>query len=192
MSDFVVFGSDIGKSNCVLSEFKGMDNTFPLTAGIPIKESLKSNLSFRMHEDWPNHTTMADSLTNTNMVVVASERLASFFFKQQVPNIEIIPITILDHSGAACSKSYKIIHPINALDALDLNGVNVTHSFILADEIESIDVIKLDNSKIPEQVQIFRCKNLANFVFVRKPFARSISEAGFSGIKWRELSEVSL
>jgi hypothetical protein len=41
-------------------------------------------------------------------------------------------------------------------------------------------------------VHVFRCKNLANFIFVRRALADEIDRAGFTGARWRELADVSL
>jgi len=192
MSNFVIFDVEMKDYDCVLTDFKGLANTFPLTAGAPLQDSFPDDASFAMSPDFPNNTNTPDCLKNTNMVMVASENLVNYLRKMKVPNVEFLPVSILDHRSKPINSKYAIVHPIEPLDVLDLERSVVEFSFILPDEIDSISSITLKESLVSPSSVMFRCARLANFIFVRREFATKITEAGFSGFVWRELEDCRL
>ena len=187
MSKFVVWMNEVGDYDCVLTDFEGLDNTFPLLAGTPLQETFPADARFSMNPDLPNNMLTPDSVQNTNMVIVASERLAGFFREQKVPYVEYLPVTIFDHKGKPIDGEFQIIHPVEPVDGLDLTDCEVEYSFILPDQIESLRPLKLKEDDIPEDRVFFRCRGFADRIFVRRSLAEAITQAGFTGIKWREL-----
>lgn len=191
MSNYVIWYNRQRNNECTLRDFVGMDNTFPLTAGLSLEASFPDDSSFAMDADEPTKFGLTDSLSNTNQVIVASEALSEFFKKNAVPSVEYLPTKIIDHKGRLLKDKYFILHPINPVDCLNLDGVEVEYSLILPDQIDALDRIVLHEDKIPSDRVFFRCLNFSDVILVKRSFADAISAAGFTGFKWRELSEYS-
>ncbi len=173
----------------MLRDFVGLRNTFPLTAGESMKEIFPDDTTFSMDPDEPTKMKLTDSLSNTNRVIIASQRLADFFRRNEVVKVEYLPTKVLDHKNRPISESYEILHPIDPVDCLNLEGVKADYSPILPDQIKRLDRIVLFEDKIPSDRVFFRCLNFSSVILVKRGFADLITAAGFTGFKWRELSE---
>lgn len=189
MSNYVIWYNRQRNNECSLRDFVGLDNTFPLTAGMSLADSFPEDSSFAMDADEPTKIALTDSLSNTNRVIVASEALTDFFRKSAVPKVEYLPTKIIDHKNRVLEEKYFILHPIDSVDCLNLDGVKVEFSLILPDQINNLNRIVLFEDKIPPDRMFFRCLNFSKVILVKRSFADAISAAGFKGFKWRELSE---
>ena len=151
-SNYVIWHNRSRKNECQLRDFVGLDNTFPLTSGASLRDHFPNDTTFAMDADQPTHSKLTDSLGNTNRVIVASRRLADFFRQQGVPKVEYLPTTILNHKNRPIDEAYEIVHPVEPVDCLNLDGVAVRYSMILPNKIDELDRIVLFEDKIPAEI----------------------------------------
>ena len=189
MSDYVIWKNVQRKNETCLRDFKGLDKTFPLLVGRSLKDTFPDNVTFSMDADEPNRMLLTDSPTNTSLVVVGSERLAKFFQDNNVPAVEYLPVAILNHKEKPIKEPYFILHPIDPIDCLNLQGVKVQYSKILPDKINRLDRVVLFEDNIPPEIVYFRCKALDLIIVVKRTFAEALSATGFTGFEWKELEE---
>ncbi|MCA9127968.1 MAG: hypothetical protein KDB22_12820 [Planctomycetales bacterium] len=189
MSDFLIWSNNPQGYDCSLTDFQGMEKTFPLLAGAPLAEEFPSDASFRMEPEDPQNTRLTDSLANTNAVVVGSQKLVDFFSEHKVPEVEFLPVTVFDHKGKPVATPYSIIHPIHPIDCLDLENSQPRYSKILPDQINKVESLVLLEDKIPEDRVFFRCLNFYRVIIARRSFAEQIKAAGMTGVDWTELTD---
>jgi hypothetical protein len=71
-----------------------------------------------MDPSFPKDIDLADSLDGTTFVIV-SDAVRSFLDSAAVPQIETLPIKIIDHKGRVASDAYYILNPLAAVDCID-------------------------------------------------------------------------
>lgn len=191
MSNYVIWSDTTGNYECSLTDFRGLDKTFPLVAGRTLAATFPADASFSMDPADPDNTLLSDSLSNTNRVIVASQRLTDFFKESEVPCLEYLPVTIYDHKGKTIDERYTILHPVDPVDCLLLDGVEVEYSRILKEQISDLDKILLDEERIPTDRVFFRCLNFNKVILVSRNFSKAISQSSFTGFEWLELNEYS-
>jgi hypothetical protein len=132
---------------------------------------------------------MTDNLINTRTLIVASLKLKNFLETRQLPKVEYLPITILDHKGRPASRDYFIIHPIEPVDCLDVSQCGAQRSSIDPETIQWLDRLVIDEGKIDPSRDMFRLKFFYDVILVRRELAAAIDAEGLTGIRWIELSD---
>ena len=65
----------------------------------------------------------------------------------------------------------------------------VTWSKIDDDAISEVEKLVLDESRIGDR-KLFRINNYFNIVLVRRDLAKAIDDAGFEGMRWKEIEDL--
>ena len=191
MSNYVIWKNIRVPNACSLTDFEALDNTFPLWEGTPLQDSFPSNASFHMRPDDPDDMLLTDSLENTEMIIVGSQRLVDFFREYPVANVEYLPVVVYDHKGKRVKQKYHIIHPIHAVDCLDRQKSGVTYSPILKTMIDSVERFVLQEDKIPADRAFFRCQDFFDDTLVRRDFTEALDKENFSGWSWLDVDDYS-
>lgn len=174
---------------CVLGDLAGLEDDYRLNDGTPLAEGFPTDVAFHMHPDYPNDILLTDSLLNSNLLIVGHQRLADFLKQRNIPELEFLPVGIIDHKGRKSAENYFVIHPTHPIDCLDKANSIFSNSFILPENISSIDRLALDESRIPKDRQVFRLKGFWNIALFRRDLAADLDREGFSGLGWLEISD---
>jgi hypothetical protein len=187
--NYVIWKYDHVEGACSLLEPTGIDSMVPLKEGEPIASGISgSGLSSAMNPESPDDLMLLDNVHNTDGILVASPRLRAFLGERNLADVEYLPISILDHKGRVAAPDYFVIHPVAPVDAIDADASLCKMSRIKKDRIQSMKKLALRPDAIPADRKLFRLKGLWNVALVSRPVADAISAAGFSGIRWLELS----
>ena len=185
MQDYVVWAhSNKVKHSCVLDRLVGVKKKFELIEGIPQTSTFPENAHFTMSADFPNNTVFTDSLINTYMVIVASERLKKFFESRNTKFLEYLPVRIIDHKGKPVNREYFILNPILPVDCLDNEKSNVKWSEIVEGDIRSVQRIILDPTRIDPDRELFRLHRYFDPILVRRDVAEAIDRDKLTGMRW--------
>ncbi len=185
-SEYVRWKSAPDQRHCVVDALVGLDDAFALTHGG--KLAPRAPVQARLHPDWPQ-ACPHDNVANVLGLIVASDRLAAWFRTHGIAHIEPVPVTLVDQRGTAIPGPHWLLHTVDGLDALDLDGAFVEHSFIVPDEIESVLPLRLKAEAIPSDQPVFRCKHFTE-IFVRRDIANALVAEGFTGLHWAELDDL--
>lgn len=172
-----------------LADLAGFDDDWELVEGEPLVDSFPDNVTLKMNPDLPNDTVLVDNLINPFRIIVGSATFKSVLEEQKLEKLEFLPITILDHKKRKIKEKYFILHPIEPVHCIDFDKSVVTWSKIQDDAINSVEKLVLDESKIGGR-RIFRLNNFFNIVLVERELMQIVSDAGITGIWWRDLSEI--
>ena len=91
--------------------------------------------------------------------------------------------------GKPFKEVYFIVHPVEPVECLDLKKSGAKIDKFNKDVIESVKKLVLDKKRIDPKRELFRAKRFYDVIFVRRELAESLDEAGFSGLRWIELSD---
>ncbi len=189
-SNFVVWGEDVSSGYCVLGYIEEFEDDWKLTNGTSLAAEWPDDVTLQMDPDFKKQIKLSDHLCNPCRVIIASPALRQFLEEQAVPNLEFLPVRILNHKGKVASDDYVIVNLHAVQDCLDLDASGVTWNEINPDYIIGFEQLVLDESRIDEEATLFRAKHYADQMFVRRDFAEAVSESGLTGIEFYELSDL--
>lgn len=190
-SNYVIWDVSLDQSEnfCVLDGIGNVEKSFELTKGVPRLHNFTDFAIFSMDPEYPKSIALADNVYNVNDLIIASKQLKEFIEDRTPKHIEYLPATIYNHKERIASDTYYIIHPVHLQDALDIEKCDCTWSEILQDKISSIENLVVDEGCIDPKVIIFRLKYFYRPIFISRDLSEEITAAGFTGIRWIELSD---
>ncbi|GAA5182349.1 hypothetical protein GCM10025771_31430 [Niveibacterium umoris] len=188
MSNYLIWKYESYPGSCVLKDMTGLDMTYRLNDGTPLAFGFPSNVSIHMNPDYPDDLVLGDSLRNSDMLIIASARLKDILAARQIPKLEFLPVSIIDHKGSIASSDYAVIHPVDPVDCLDREKSIYETGFLDPDAIGDISKLVLDEALIPPDRQIFRLAGYWDLNFARRDLAEALTAAGLTGIRFIELS----
>jgi hypothetical protein len=186
---YMLLDGDSGSLFCELDFIENFEDTHKLYKGWPLAGEWPGNVLFRMDPTSKKQIKLSDHLVNHNNVIVASSKLQQFVLGSGVPNIEILPIKIIDHKKRVASKEYAIIHLVTTQDCINTKISKVTWNDINPEQVLSMERLVIDEEKVDKKSVLFRAKGLVNQIFVRRDFANKLQEGGYTGLRFWELSD---
>ncbi len=190
MSNYLIWKYKSVPHACVLGELSGLEDDFRLNKGIPLERDFHEDVAFHMHPDFPNDLLLVDNLLNSDMVIVAHQRLKDLLQARNILHLEYLPVNIIDHKNRKISsQQYYIIHAINPVDCIDGDQSVFTRSLINRENIASFEQLVIDEARIPADRQIFRLKGFWKIILIRRDLAEELDKEGFSGLGWLELAD---
>ena len=103
-----------------------------------------------------------------------------------MPDVEYLPVSIVDHRGRIASPDYCIVNPINPVDCLDADKSGADWSELNEGTIDSIAKLVITEEKVPPARQLFRMKYFYDLILIRRELAEAINGSGATGIRWIE------
>jgi len=174
----------------VLQDFVGVSEKYPLHDGQPLLAGFATDAAFHMHPDFPNHLLLQDSVLNSDMCIVVSERLKRAVEALAPPRVEYLPVAIVDHKRRKVAEPFFIVHPTDPVDCIDRDASGAEMDEIVdPDAIESVQQMVLDPARIPADRPVFRLKGYWGVVVVRRDWAQALAVERFTGVRWLELDQ---
>lgn len=190
MSDYVLWQHDTSLKNAIsINRIANFENEFRLHEGIPLSGDFPEDVQLRMHPDRPRNTIPTDSLFNTDRVVLASPRLTEFLKEYGLKEVEYLQATVVDVKGKPTKDPYFIVNTLKNVDCLDRDASGVTYSVVVPEDIDEVERIVLDESRIDASRELFRLANYADHYFASRKLAEAVREKGFTGIRFTELED---
>ena len=185
-----VWAAKIEADAAVLVDFEGFEKSHELRKGVSHADDFPSGVTFKMDARKPTHTLLVDNVKNTQNVVIISEKLKVFIENQALIDVELLPITVLDHKGRSVDDTCYIFHPIKNLDCIDIDKSVPKWGDIDKTLIKGVKQLVIDPALVPEDKQFFRPQHYTARPLVTKALADAILQAGFTGVQFTPISDV--
>lgn len=189
MSDYVIWKHDFVDNATKLTKSTGLDDVFKLHEGQSIKDLGTESISFSMDPETPANMLLTDSLNNQYYLYVVSEKIKSILSDLALDYLEIEPITVINHKQRNIEEQYFLIQATGVVDCIDQDKSDIEFCPIEVTDIEEIDLLVLDETKIPADKPLFLLKHFGYNMVVRRDVADAISASGATGILWKEINE---
>lgn len=157
-----------------------------LMNGVSLAAAFPPNARMAMPADRPNDTVLPDNVYNTDMLIVASQRLKTFLEQRKLPEVEYLPVAVLNHKGDPVGDPFFIVHPLSPLDCVDESQSSFDRSDIDG-SYEEFEHMVIDPDRVPPERALFRIKGYWDATLVRRPLAEALLAAGFTGLSFAEL-----
>lgn len=186
---YVVWTRDVVRGAVALDALTGFEDDYLLPNGVPLAETFPKDVRLAMNPDKPKNLLFIDVLFNPHRLLVVSERMADFIAARQPPEVEVLPVGIVDHRGRLAKPVYRIVHPIRPVDCLDEAASVPRRLAVNPERIERVEQLVLDPSRIDPSRLIFRVKGFNAAVLVRSDLAADLEARGFSGVTFTPIDE---
>tara|TARA_R110002167_G_scaffold55802_10_gene158462 strand:+ start:5017 stop:5595 length:579 start_codon:yes stop_codon:yes gene_type:complete len=185
---FTIWNFDDVPNAYVPKKLLNVEKKLPFLMGRSFADDMPNNLQFSADPDYPNDLLMLDSFGNTQGVIPISPKLKAFLEEKEIPNLEFIPVDMLDHKDRVIAQ-YFLLHSTEVIDAIDKTQTKLKVNKLNEEMYNSVKNLVLLDESIPADIQIFRVKGLYNATCINKSLASEIDDKGFTGIYWQETSE---
>jgi len=187
--DYVILHGPMRTAFCVVDFIEGFADDYKLMRGHAVSAEWPRNVRFRMSPDFKQRSALSDNIVNSNKFLVASQRLQDFLVGQGVPDIELLPVAIVNHKKKAEPAPYAIVNPIGTQDCVDRTASELVMNTINPAYISIVKRLVIDARRIDPAAQLFRGRGLGTIVFFRRDLADKLLAAGFTGIEFLEIAK---
>jgi hypothetical protein len=183
-ADFLLWSHRRVPNGCKLMGLENDKARFKIDKGTSRATDFPSDACYKMNPEFPDNTRVTDLLENRSAQILVSERVADFLAARELPNVEYLPVAILDHRDRRVPGKFVIVHPVGSIDLLDLDACQVTADFT-GKSIEKFErfVVRPDVTALPE---LFRITKMSHYLAVQRGLAEALLAAGFTGMGFLE------
>lgn len=171
-----------------------VDDDFRLTRAVALADDWPTDATFRMNPSYPRDVKLADAIHSQggSGVPVVSPRLREAIKAFAPPDVEFLPVTILDHKGRVASDEYVIANPTRLVDCIDQQASQIDWNPIDPELIANVVGLVLDPAKVDADAVLFRPTYLPTRVVLRGDLAEALTAGGFTGLRLLEPAQLGL
>lgn len=169
-----------------LGPIQNVEDDYELVRGVP-QEDFPSDASFEMDEDFG--VRLDDVVPCLGRLMVISDRLRAFLEDEDLPNTQMLPVTIHDLKGRALDTPFFVFHQTHLVDALDLEASEVEANAINPAIISHATRIALRQDALDPETRVFRLAKYPMPIWFESGLAERVLEAGFTGIAFGEVED---
>lgn len=159
---------------------------YQLIKGISRARDWPADVQFRFSDEQPEGLMLTDFIENSFGWIVCSARLARIVEQFAGGEVELLPVSILNHKGRVASDDYFIANPLRLIRAVDrANSVFVPDPND-PDLVFEFSSLALDASALAALPGIFRLGEEYMTILVRADLARAALDAGVTGVRFLE------
>jgi hypothetical protein len=127
-------------------------------------------------------TKLCDFISNVASWLIVSERVRAILAAEPNPS-EVYPLKVLDLKGRPIKAPYFFVHPVGAVDCVDLKKSEYRRSAMEPSRIASVQRVVLHQRKIPPDRTIFRLKEFPVTLIIRSDLLGKLKAAEVKGIQ---------
>lgn len=186
--NYLIWDNDYEEGFCVIKKPKGIEKQHRLYQGISLDHDWPTEVVCHMNPKYPKDIQLSDSLYGANILVLSKD-LKELLTKENVKNVEFLPVSIINHKERVASDTYFILNPFPVIDVIDIDASQVEWNDIDEGLIDSCEQLVLKTDAIPKDLQIFRPKYLSFIILIIEKLADKLVAANFTGLVFREPKE---
>jgi hypothetical protein len=189
-ANYVFWRPLAGDKFCSVGALLGVPDAFEVTRGVSREGGFPADAHFEMNPRFPDQVALPDGLVNLDRLVVVSPTLRDFLADQvlaQLAQVELLPVTILNHKRRDSGAPYAIVNPLTIVDVIDVGASSLEWNSIDPTLICTCDQLVLKDGGVPGDPLLFRPKFLETRVLLRRDLADAIRAKGFTGISFVEI-----
>ncbi len=191
MSDFkyYIHGLNIDEKLGTIEFLPGVENDYKLTEGTRMEGDFPPSVELSIAPDSGN--IISDFVDNIDSLIIPSEEAKALLVKEGLTEeyVEYLPFTLKNKNGRVVdSTNYYIANLLRAVDCLDREKSD--YASTNSGEIVVVRTLYLDETKIPDDANLFRLGECPEIIIIRSDLMKSIEAAGFTGISVLEQGKI--
>jgi hypothetical protein len=169
------------KGACAVEHLSERESVWDLSIGQSQAAAWPKKVSFRMSADHPKDVALIDYISNRESSLLVSPRFRDFFQEQQLPELEFLPVAILDHKGRVASDQYSIVNCLRIVDCVDQQN-----SAFRWDGLDPPSMVArkvaLNPESLGEDDRMIRPKFVPGKILLSEDLVQAINAGNFSGV----------
>jgi hypothetical protein len=187
---FLRFEPALTNESAHFGHIQGFEDTFRLRKAQPVGDAFPADATYVMSPDFPDNLVVEDAVSTLDSEIVVSPRARAVFEAHGVEDqIEWLEVGLVNHKGRTEPERYAIANVLRHADAVDLEASAFMRNFINPSLMMNVTDLVIDESKIPDDVSVFRLSALPRLVGIRRDLAEAILAAGLTGFAFLRLSD---
>ncbi|PAP75736.1 imm11 family protein [Rubrivirga marina] len=171
----------------VLGPIQEVERAFQLSRGVPRLEGWPSDAHFEMDDEFG--IRLDDVMKCLGSLLVVSDTLRQFLEAEEVPDTEMLPVTLIDLKGRPVEAPYYVVHSTHLPAALDAEGSGARFNKIKPDLVRSVERLVLRPEAVPSDRPLFRLHEYPKPVLFEAGLAERIEAEGFTGIAFVPIAD---
>ncbi|MCK5023259.1 MAG: SMI1/KNR4 family protein, partial [Candidatus Aenigmarchaeota archaeon] len=183
-SEFLIWQDDHNDYIAYIDGPVNVPESYMLGEGISFEKQWSSHARYETDMETENslYINLGDCMHDYPPVI--SNRLKCFLEKNNVSDIEFLPVRIRDSKRKQLAADYYVMNPVGVIECINIESSQVKWNTIDTDMISSCEKLVLDEHAIPSGIQIFRPKHMSHLILIRKKLAIKILESEFTGLSF--------
>jgi hypothetical protein len=175
------------KGGCSVTHLSNREFAWPLKTGKRLADTWPADMTFSMNPERPKDKALIDYISNLEGLLLASPKLVTFLRGQSLPDLEFLPVTILDHKQRVASKDYAIVNSHRVIDCVDQQASDFQWDG-LQDRSMVVKRLALKADALGENDRLIRPKFVPGKVLYRADLREALKAQQFTGLGFsREL-----
>ena len=134
------------------------------------------DVTLQFSKDYPG-TETPFSIGNTGGYIIFDKKVKEVFKSFDMPEIEYLPFTLLDHEGKVVSKNHVFINPLGTYDCLDYKRTQISKTEGITIGAEDVTLSKQKLNSLPD---LIRPKDIPYLCLFSRGLAEAIINSGFA------------
>ena len=181
--------SSVENETCVLETLQNVSDLFELSRGVSRATNFPEDALLHMDANFPKAVKLADQLDSDSGLTIVNAKIAAAITQLSLPDVELLPVSILNHKGDDINQKYFVVNPYTVIDCIDKEASTLMWNPLDKDLIAGVLELKLLDDFKTESI-IFRPKHYPQRILVREDFAKKIEALNPSGIRFVEIDEL--
>ena len=181
--------TSVDSKACVLEVIENVADAFELSRGISRVTDFPDDALIRMDRNFPKQIKLADQLDNDSGLTIVSTKIADAIKALSLTDVELLPISILDHKGSDVDQHYFIVNPCTVLDCIDKEASSLMWNPLDENLIAGVLGLVLQEG-FESDSMIFRPKHFPQRIMVREDFVKKIEAIDASGVRFVPIDEL--
>jgi hypothetical protein len=149
--------------------------------GERLAKEFPKNATVKFFDQAKDRRELLDFVNNMESALFASSKVRGILEKLDTPDLEFLPVSILDHKGAVAASDYFILNPIGTQDIIDMKKSKVVMSSLSDDQIGSIDELVLQPKGVAKGAHLFRATNMRSLILIDDTLRAAFKKEGVTG-----------
>jgi hypothetical protein len=181
------------RSDGGIATFESLQNvvdSYEISEGVSRAATFPPDVKLPMNRKFPKDIKLPDNCSTHEQLIVVSEPVRAWLAAKNPPEVEILPITLVNHKGRDVEQPYFIVSPLKQVDCIDKANSNLIWNPIDKTLIASIFKLVLDPQQIDESLPMFRLKHKPRIVLIRRDWAEDALKQRFSGMDFVAIEKI--
>jgi hypothetical protein len=166
-----------------------VERDMDLNKGMSLASTFPAGAEVRMNPDFPDDIELVDSLHSNGDLLFVNSRVREFLDHEGLRNLEFLPVNVINHKGKRVKEPYFVINILSRVDCVDMSQSKFELNDIDKVSISAVDVLVIDEARLPTDVKIFRPKRLEQVTLIDRAVADKIQDQGFRGFAFEEVED---
>lgn len=158
----------------------------------PMAANFPSDAFYKMSDDYPENIELVGFLGVLDKTLVVSEEAREVFESAGVADVEFFPVRVLNHKGRAVKRDYFVANALKKINCIDKDKTVFKWHPIDKTMMKNVSNLTIDESKIADNVTLFRIQHLPLFLWIRNDVVDKLTSAGLRGFEVIELENLKL